>query len=103
MSEINPVLEVGDRVVLIYMDDPYDAVKPGTAGTVVEIEKVPWGETGYQYRLAWDNGRNFAMDPELDSWVFKKDYDQRKSKKITESFETYQEIYRNFFNPNKTI
>ena len=81
MADLNPVLEVGDRIVLIHMDDPYDAVKPGTAGTVVEIEKIPWGKTGYQYRMAWDNGRNLAMDPELDSWVLKSDWESKKKSK----------------------
>ena len=38
MSKLNPKLESGDRIVLLHMSDPYSAVKPGTAGTVIGIQ-----------------------------------------------------------------
>ena len=44
MADLNPQLEEGDRVVLLYMDDHHSPVKAGTVGTVVSVEKSP-GET----------------------------------------------------------
>ena len=52
MSQLNPKLEPGDRIVLLHMDDPYSAVRMGTKGTVVKIVRVPF-DMGYQYNIKW--------------------------------------------------
>ena len=80
MADLNPQLEEGDRVVLLYMDDHHSPVKAGTVGTVVSVERIPWGDLGYQYRMIWDNKSTLSLDPELDSWVFKKDWDEKREK-----------------------
>ena len=99
MADLNPQLEEGDRIVLIHMDDPYGGVKPGTVGTVVNIERVPWGNLGYQYRMSWDNKSTLSLDPEVDSWVLKKDWDEKKkTKKVEESYEIYESIYNSISN-----
>lgn len=99
MADLNPQLEEGDRVVLLYMDDHHSPVKPGTVGTVVSVERIPWGDLGHQYRMIWDNKSTLSLDPELDSWVLKKDWDEKiKTKKVDESFEIYEEVFRQLNN-----
>jgi len=68
MSQLNPKLEPGDRIVLLHMDDPYSAVRMGTKGTVVKIVRVPF-DMGYQYNINWDNGSTLDLLPVTDSWV----------------------------------
>lgn len=77
MSELNPKLEPGDRIVLLHMDDPYSAVRMGTKGTVVKIVNLPFG-MGYQYSVKWDNGSTLDLLPETDSWVLATDVKSKK-------------------------
>ena len=42
MSQLNPKLEPGDRIVLLHMDDPYSAVSMGTKRTLLKMLKVPF-------------------------------------------------------------
>lgn len=77
MSELNPKLEPGDRIVLLHMDDPYSAVRMGTKGTVVKIVNLPFG-MGTQYNVKWDNGSTLDLIPDVDSWILSKDVDNKK-------------------------
>ena len=88
MSQLNPKLEPGDRIVLLHMDDPYSAVRMGTKGTVVKIVKVPF-DMGYQYNVKWDDGSVLDLLPEADSWVLATDV---KSKKNLTTEEFSQEL-----------
>ncbi len=88
MSQLNPKLEPGDRIVLLHMDDPYSAVRMGTKGTVVKIVKVPF-DMGYQYNVKWDDGSILDLLPETDSWVLATDV---KSKKNLTTEEFSQEL-----------
>lgn len=88
MSQLNPKLEPGDRIVLLHMDDPYSAVRMGTKGTVVKIVKVPF-DMGYQYSVKWDDGSTLDLLPETDSWVLATDV---KSKKNLTTEEFGQEL-----------
>ena len=97
MSKLNPKLESGDRIVLLHMSDPYSAVKPGTAGTVIGIQNFSFlGEPDYNYQMDWDNGSTLALEPGTDSWIFKSDYDKRKGQKIEESYKTYEKLYEEY-------
>ena len=78
MSQLNPKLEPGDRIVLLHMDDPYSAVRMGTKGTVVKIVKVPF-DMGYQYNVKWDDGSILDLLPETDSWVLATDVKSKKN------------------------
>jgi len=78
MSQLNPKLEPGDRIVLLHMDDPYSAVRMGTKGTVVKIVKVPF-DMGYQYSVKWDDGSTLDLLPETDSWVLATDVKPKKN------------------------
>ena len=88
MSQLNPKLEPGDRIVLLHMDDPYSAVRMGTKGTVLKIVKVPF-DMGYQYNVKWDDGSVLDLLPEADSWVLATDV---KSKKNLTTEEFSQEL-----------
>jgi len=95
MSQLNPKLEPGDRIVLIHMSD-FGAVKPGTVGTVISIQKTPFGnKTDYNYIMDWDNGSSLSLEPDFDTWVLKSDYD-KKRKKVEESYEVYETIFEEY-------
>ena len=68
-KEINPKLEVGDRVRLIRMNDPYSKVIIGSLGTVTGVVEV-LGESIYY--MKWDNGSTLSLVPEVDTY-FKHD------------------------------
>ena len=78
MSQLNPKLEPGDRIVLLHMDDPYSAVRMGTKGTVLKIVKVPF-DMGYQSNVKWDDGSVLDLLPEADSWVLATDVKSKKN------------------------
>ena len=84
MSQLNPKLEPGDRIVLLHMDDPYSAVRMGTKGTVVKIVNLPF-DMGYQYNVKWDNGSTLDLLPETDSWILATDV-KPKTNLTTEEF-----------------
>lgn len=52
----------GTRVQLDHMDDPYAPIPSGTTGTVTYVDHA--GNIG----MKWDNGRSFAICPEVDSF-----------------------------------
>jgi hypothetical protein len=83
----NPPLNIGDRIVLIYM--PGENLDPGTKGRVVEIENFHsfGGESDYQYRIEWFDDDNkvissLSLIPGSDSWIFDPQF---KVKSINES------------------
>ena len=63
--EVNQRWVADDRVRLLYMDDPI-AIPANSEGTVVRIQKTPWGE---QYVVEWDNGRTLDLMADSDVWV----------------------------------
>ena len=77
MSQLNPKLEPGDRIVLLHMDDPYSAVRMGTKGTVIKVVNLPFG-MGTQYNVKWDSGSTLDLIPDVDSWVLAKDVENKK-------------------------
>ena len=67
-KDINPKLEVGDRVVLISMEDPYSPVTAGNKGTVIGVGHDPWS-TEPLYYVEWDNGRTLNIVGDEDVWM----------------------------------
>ncbi len=67
-SEINPILEVGDRVTLIVMSDPYSPVTVGTKGTVIGKGSDPWSKEPLYY-VEWDNGKTLNLVGDEDVWA----------------------------------
>jgi polyphosphate kinase 2 len=66
--DINPKLEIGDRVILIVMSDPYSPITVGTKGTVTGIGKDPWSIEPLYY-VEWDNGSTLNLIGDEDVWV----------------------------------
>ena len=83
-KKINPDLEVGDRIILLSMDD-VSAVPPLTRGSVRRITKDPFSETGDIIDVDWDTDRTLSLLSELDKWMLESDYDSLNKKKIQES------------------
>ena len=65
-KEFNPKLEVGDRVSLVNMNDPYSPVIVGTTGVVTGISEV-MGELIYY--MKWDDGSTLSLIPETDLYL----------------------------------
>ena len=78
---MNPELQKGDRVVVLKMSDPYSAVPPGTAGTVLSSSNV-FGDD--LYYVDWDNGSRLNLISGEDIWLYEDDFNNRR-KRRTES------------------
>jgi hypothetical protein len=78
---MNPELQKGDRVVVLKMSDPYSAVPPGTAGTVLSSSNV-FGDD--LYYVDWDNGSRLNLISGEDIWLYEEDFNNRR-KRRTES------------------
>jgi hypothetical protein len=74
---MNPKLNVGDRIVLLYMDDE-SSVTPGTKGKVTSVSQV-FGDD--QYNVDWDNGSKLALISSVDVWDTEENYEKRKRAK----------------------
>lgn len=80
---LNPKLEPGDRVVLMYMSD--ESLSPGLRGEViraVEVFGIP------QYDMKWENGSTLSLLSDVDAWMKEEDYEKRQKKRVTESLDT---------------
>ena len=82
MKKVKPELNVGDRVFLIHMEDPYPSVSPGDFGVVRKVVNV-LGVTGYE--IDWDNGSKLSLWSDVDFWGKVND----SNKNITEGDENY--------------
>jgi len=74
---MNPKLNVGDRIVCLYMEDE-SSVTPGTKGKVTRVTKV-FGDD--QYNVDWDNGSKLALISSVDVWDTEENYEKRKQNK----------------------
>lgn len=52
---------IGKRIECIFMDDPF-AIPSGTQGTIEHVDSIG------QIHMKWDNGRELAINPEIDSY-----------------------------------
>lgn len=76
-KNVNPKLEVEDRIVLIYMDDNYSPVPVGTKGTVKSVGRDPFETDGYIYEVKWDNGSKLALVSTTDIWLKEEELNQK--------------------------
>lgn len=84
---MNEPLEIGDRVMLLFMDDKYGDLSPGTWGTVKGISNY---QGIIQYNMSWDDGTkenpgkhisSLGLLSDADKWT-KKEF----KKKVKESY-----------------
>ena len=104
--KLNPELEVGDRIVVLLMQDETSSVPLLTKGEVVRINQTPFG---LQYSVKWDNGSKLDLIPEIDKYVKADEYESAKTRRkpIGESldmdwFIKNKEV-RNNFDTNKIV
>jgi len=67
-NKINEPLEVGDRITLIKLDDPFTIIPLGTKGTVTSIDHDPWSVNPL-YRVMWDSGDTLSIIADEDVWI----------------------------------
>lgn len=69
MKDWNPKLEVGDRVILYYMDVRHD-ITPLTKGTVINVLEDPFeAENRWIYMVNWDSGETISILDSVDLWI----------------------------------
>lgn len=78
-GELNPKLNIGDRVICYHMDGE-TGVPPGTEGTVRRVTRDPFEPSGDEViiEVEWDNGSALALVSSTDAW-------KKPRKKIQES------------------
>jgi hypothetical protein len=90
LKKINPELESGDRIILLYMED--ESIGVGTKGKVLGKENVPKfskNDLGYQYRMEWydEDGKvisRLSLIPEVDGWIYDKEFYLNGPEQISE-------------------
>lgn len=91
LKKINPELEPGDRIILVYMDDYTSPIPIGSKGVVHEDPetyklnrpKFSPKDSGYAYHVTWydDKGKTISklpLEPDDDSWIYDKEYYENK-------------------------
>lgn len=92
LKQLNPELDPGDRIILIYMDDYTNPIPLYSIG-IVESDpekyklnqiKIQKGDCGYSYNVTWyekddETGElkyigKLPLLPDTDSWIYDKDY-----------------------------
>lgn len=96
-QELNPPLEVGDRVVCYHMDGEMN-VPPGTKGVVVKVQKDPIVKDAYMYKVNWDNGSALPLLSDSDAWKKLKPNieEQRSGDPLYDIFRNNPDVFRNF-------
>jgi hypothetical protein len=80
---MNPVLEVGDEVILLHMDGE-SQMNPGLKGVVLSKSKV-FGDD--QYVVKWENGSQLSLISSADAWDKLENFNKRKQKKESKEIE----------------
>jgi hypothetical protein len=99
LNEINPELKEHDRIILLHMDG--EDVPVGSKGKVIGIINQPKfksSDPGYGYSVEWTDSEtgNFISKlpilPEVDGWMFDKDYYENETLKENLFFITKKNI-----------
>ena len=91
-KEVNPRLEVGDRIIFVSMQDPYSSITIGTRGEVIDVGYDPWSDEPI-YSMKWDNGSTLKLIGDEDVWLKEDKNPLNESVNITNSklCETFSE------------
>lgn len=106
LNQINPEVEPGDHVILIYMqgEESRDDLEPGsTKGKVIKIVNQPKfrpSDPGYGYHVEWYNKdgevvTKLPLFPESDGWLYDREYYESKPEKLNENmFKNMDDLIR---------
>lgn len=83
---MNPIVKEGDRIVCIYMNDPYSPIPGGTGGLVTRVSDDPELIGEKIIDVEWDNGRSLSLISSEDIWLKSEDLPD-KNQHISESVE----------------
>ncbi len=72
MLKKNPELKVGDKIILIHMDD-IKPVRVGTKGTVTHVGRDPFEKNELIYSVDWENGSKLSIVSSTDLWMLEDD------------------------------
>lgn len=67
--ELNPEVQIGDRIMLLHMTDENLSMPMGLEGTVVRFSNDPYEPDGKLIVVNWDNGSNLPLIPSTDTWI----------------------------------
>lgn len=96
-GELNPILEVGDRVICYHMDGEMN-VPPGTKGVVIKIQNDPIVANSMMYKVNWDNGQTLPLLSDADTWkkIKKEIKEQATGDPLYDIFRNNPDVFRNF-------
>jgi hypothetical protein len=98
-GQLNPELNVGDRIMCFHMEGE-TSVPPGTTGTVVKIQRDPFESPSDKLiEVRWDNGSTLALISSTDAWklVEKKPVQEQTSgSNEYDFFSKNPEVFENF-------
>ena len=92
-AKLNPELNVGDEVVLLYMTDE-PKMRPGLVGIVKAINNTPWGP---QYTVKWESGSELDLIPDSDKWTLKSSL--QKKNRMDEDMDPQNKNLKDKLNP----
>ena len=109
---MNPKVKGGDKIVLIYMKDPYSPIPGGTKGTVNYVTRDPFDKDEEIISVDWENGRSLNLISSEDIWVKEEDINtnvneslEKLSSKLTDNDlnpEDFEEIITQLDDENIT-
>ena len=99
-GKLNPQLKVGDKVILLHMEDEYgnNSPGPGTKGVVTRIEKV-FGVV--QYGVKWEDGSTLSLLSDVDAWKLDEKDNEVKSETFKIKKKSLLENHDELFNQHK--
>jgi hypothetical protein len=72
---INPELNIGDKVILLHMQDLYRSVTPGTKGVVLAKNRVLGDDI---YTVNWEDGSQLSLVSGVDMWDTVENFESKK-------------------------
>lgn len=95
--EINPKLQIGDRVRCLSMDGE-TSVTPMTLGTVTRITRDPFEDNAEIINVDWDNGSTLSLLSVSDMWIKaeEKPLQERVGDPIYNYYKKNPEVFENF-------
>lgn len=96
-AKLNPELNVGDEVTLLYMTDE-PKMRPGLNGIVSAINQTPWGP---QYTVKWESGSQLDLIPDTDKWTLKSSL--QKKNRMDEEMDAQNKNLKDNFNFMKYV